>query len=558
MGSQSQTRLSDWTELNWRHVQLVAAILDSADHHGKFFWQCWVSWRAARMAFIRDSGRQKQVWLHNRPVWRVQGSEKHMVHNGKNANSPSIHSFIHSHIHLFHKNRVPPSGRAGVAVAHQRWQRGRSGKSSRVRNVVRRVNVQKASQKGQCWAESWRITELATWRSWKKRPKGDPAWAETQKHHTAWPHHFIPDYWRSGHAGEGRRDQGKRRARERELGKRTVQTWSTGGRGGWEGSRKKVGVLGGADWQGPSLSWVKYPLELLPSHTHVCTSWPCCLQQQSKARDLEEDSLPEGRGRSAEPHTVCPLEGLRGSQGEQEGMVSSPRKGEGRAFPDVCPALCFVLTSHIFLSWPRPSGHYYCPLFMEEGFTCGSAGKDSTCNAGDLGLIPGSGRSSGEGKDYPLQYSDLENSMDLHSPWGCKDLDTIERLNWKLLSPGAGDGKGSLACCSPWGCKQMDMTEQLNWTELYGGSNWSFWGCSPGPEITQHGRHRWLNMGSSYLVIWGRRQEEEATLPWGHFFQGACCIHKAVLGSRRKAKFKRKSSCDIKTTALGASLVAHW
>ena len=31
-----------------------------------------------------------------------------------------IHSFIHSHIHLFHKNRVPPSGRAGVAVAHQR------------------------------------------------------------------------------------------------------------------------------------------------------------------------------------------------------------------------------------------------------------------------------------------------------------------------------------------------------------------------------------------------------------------------------------------------------
>ena len=43
---------------------------------------------------------------------------------------------------------------------------------------------------------------------------------------------------------------------------------------------------------------------------------------------------------------------------------------------------------------------------------CGSAGKESACNAGDLGLILGLGRSPGEGKGYPLQYSDLENSMD--------------------------------------------------------------------------------------------------------------------------------------------------
>ena len=45
-------------------------------------------------------------------------------------------------------------------------------------------------------------------------------------------------------------------------------------------------------------------------------------------------------------------------------------------------------------------------------FPCGSAGKESTCNAGDLGLIPGMGRSPGEGNGYPLQYSGLENSMD--------------------------------------------------------------------------------------------------------------------------------------------------
>ena len=46
------------------------------------------------------------------------------------------------------------------------------------------------------------------------------------------------------------------------------------------------------------------------------------------------------------------------------------------------------------------------------GFPCGSAGKESAYNAGDLGSIPGLGRSPGEGKGYPLQYSGLENFMD--------------------------------------------------------------------------------------------------------------------------------------------------
>jgi len=51
-------------------------------------------------------------------------------------------------------------------------------------------------------------------------------------------------------------------------------------------------------------------------------------------------------------------------------------------------------------------------FFGGRAFPCGSAGKESTCNAGDLGSIPGLGRSPGEGKGYPLQYSGLENSMD--------------------------------------------------------------------------------------------------------------------------------------------------
>ena len=52
------------------------------------------------------------------------------------------------------------------------------------------------------------------------------------------------------------------------------------------------------------------------------------------------------------------------------------------------------------------------PVFLPGESPGGSVGKESACNAGDLGLIPGLGRSPGEGNSYPLQYSGLENSMD--------------------------------------------------------------------------------------------------------------------------------------------------
>ena len=51
-------------------------------------------------------------------------------------------------------------------------------------------------------------------------------------------------------------------------------------------------------------------------------------------------------------------------------------------------------------------------MIFERGFPDSSVGKESTCNAGDSSLIPGSGKSAGEGLGYPLQYSGLENSMD--------------------------------------------------------------------------------------------------------------------------------------------------
>ena len=51
-------------------------------------------------------------------------------------------------------------------------------------------------------------------------------------------------------------------------------------------------------------------------------------------------------------------------------------------------------------------------LHCQSVTACGSADEETACNAGDLGSIPGLGRSPGDGKGYPLQYSGLENSMD--------------------------------------------------------------------------------------------------------------------------------------------------
>ena len=67
-------------------------------------------------------------------------------------------------------------------------------------------------------------------------------------------------------------------------------------------------------------------------------------------------------------------------------------------------------------------------------FPGGSDGKESACNAGELGSIPGSGTSPEEWNGYPLQYSCLENSMGTgawqgYSPWGHKESDTTERLS---------------------------------------------------------------------------------------------------------------------------------
>ena len=56
-------------------------------------------------------------------------------------------------------------------------------------------------------------------------------------------------------------------------------------------------------------------------------------------------------------------------------------------------------------------------MYNLYGFPGGLDGKESTCNVGDLGLIPGLGRSPGGGPGYPLQYSCLENPMDGGAWW---------------------------------------------------------------------------------------------------------------------------------------------
>ena len=96
---------------------------------------------------------------------------------------------------------------------------------------------------------------------------------------------------------------------------------------------------------------------------------------------------------------------------EQRG---SERKGPGReAFKATSSMSLLTLDSHRILGKALDN-------------------KESACNVGQLGSIPGSGSSPGEGHGNPLQYSCLENPMDRslagYSPWGWKDHDTTEQL----------------------------------------------------------------------------------------------------------------------------------
>ena len=72
---------------------------------------------------------------------------------------------------------------------------------------------------------------------------------------------------------------------------------------------------------------------------------------------------------------------------------------------------------------------HFIAIFTVQGFSGGSDGKGSAYNAGDLALIPGSGRSPGEGNGNPLQYSCLENSMD-RGAWQTTVLGVAKSWTW--------------------------------------------------------------------------------------------------------------------------------
>ena len=105
------------------------------------------------------------------------------------------------------------------------------------------------------------------------------------------------------------------------------------------------------------------------------------------------------------------------------------------------------------------------PTLVFLGFPCGSASKESTCNVGDPGSIPGSGRSPGEEKGYPLQYSGLENSMKVgHNR--ATSLSLFPFMHWRrkwqptpVFLSGESQGRGSLVGCRLWGRTELDMTE---------------------------------------------------------------------------------------------------
>ena len=110
-----------------------------------------------------------------------------------------------------------------------------------------------------------------------------------------------------------------------------------------------------------------------------------------------------------------------GDLGSITGSGRSPGEGNNKLTSPRTPVL-FPGEFHGQRCLPRATVHsitksqtrlrnWHCFTYIYS-CSCGSAGKESTCSVGDLGLIPCLGRSPGEVKDYPLQYSGLENSTD--------------------------------------------------------------------------------------------------------------------------------------------------
>ena len=165
----------------------------------------------------------------------------------------------------------------------------------------------------------------------------------------------------------------------------------------------------------------------------------------------------------------------------------------------VCVCVC-VHTPHLLhlLIWSWDCSHVL-------DFPGSSADKEFACNAGDLGSIPGLGRSPGEGIGYPFQYSwaslvaqTVKNLPAMQKTW-------VGKIPWSrtwqptpVFLPGESHGQRSLAGYSPWGHKESDMTEWLSLVQ--------FSSVQPGRLLSirsKRVRHDWVAKHSralSYLL----------------------------------------------------------
>ena len=113
------------------------------------------------------------------------------------------------------------------------------------------------------------------------------------------------------------------------------------------------------------------------------------------------------------------------------------------------------------------------PVFL--GFPCGSSDKESACNVGDLGSVPGLGRSPGEGNSNLLQYSSTpvllprksqgQRSLVVCSPWGREESDMTEQLHFHFLLSSIGEGNGNPLQCS---CLENPRDGGAWWAAIHG------------------------------------------------------------------------------------------
>ena len=127
-------------------------------------------------------------------------------------------------------------------------------------------------------------------------------------------------------------------------------------------------------------------------------------------------------------------------------------------------------------------------VWEDSGFPDSSVGKESTCSAGDPGLIPRLGRSPGEGNGYPLQYSGLETSMDciVH---GVTELDGTEwhfHFHWK--DPTCC--RATKPMCYNYGaCTLRSLKKTHKKTEKWATQIWPT-NCQQGSKLIQWGKNQ--------------------------------------------------------------------